>query len=67
MGRPKGSKNKPKPIEVVEEAPEPELHGQRPGRPVIETCPNCLYAYADGGYCEECGWTKEYKIGVQFP
>ena len=27
------------------------------GRPVIEPCPTCGFAYADGGYCEECGWT----------
>ena len=25
---------------------------------VIEPCPNCGYAYADGGYCPECDWTK---------
>ena len=27
------------------------------GQPVIEICPNCGYAYADGGYCPECDWT----------
>jgi hypothetical protein len=26
-------------------------------RPVTEVCPNCLYVYADGGWCEKCGWT----------
>jgi hypothetical protein len=28
------------------------------GQPVVEPCPNCGFAYADGGYCPECGWTK---------
>lgn len=27
------------------------------GQAVIEPCPNCGYAYADGGYCPECDWT----------
>jgi hypothetical protein len=39
---------------------EPEgvaTHGDRPGRSVIEKCPECGFAYADGGYCPECGWT----------
>lgn len=35
----------------------PKLHGAT-GQPVIEPCPNCGYAYADGGYCMECGYTK---------
>lgn len=35
----------------------PTLHGAN-FRPVIETCPNCGYAYADGGYCPDCGWSK---------
>ena len=35
---------------------EKTLHGMT-GRPVIEICPACSYAYADGGYCEDCGWT----------
>lgn len=39
----------------VEKAVKP-IHGMT-GRPVIEVCPNCSYAYADGGYCSECGWT----------
>lgn len=34
---------------------EKEVHGAST-RPVIEVCPNCAYAYADGGYCSECGW-----------
>jgi len=24
----------------------------------IEACPNCEFPEADGGYCENCGWTK---------
>ena len=34
-------------------------------RPCIEQCPNpkCGYAYADGGYCEECGWTRPVVMG----
>lgn len=35
----------------------PALHGAS-NRPVIEPCPNCGFAYADGGFCEECGWTQ---------
>lgn len=42
-------------IEKVEVKAKP-IHGMT-GRPVIEVCPNCSYAYADGGYCSECGWT----------
>lgn len=33
------------------------IHGDRVGRAVVEPCPNCSFAYADGGYCPECGWT----------
>lgn len=25
---------------------------------VIEPCPACGHPEADGGYCEECGWTR---------
>lgn len=35
-----------------------EIHGGRPGMAITEVCPNCNYAYADGGYCTECGWSK---------
>ena len=24
----------------------------------IEPCPNCEFPEADGGYCEDCGWTR---------
>ena len=27
-------------------------------RPIVEPCPKCGYAYADGGACGECGWTQ---------
>jgi uncharacterized protein affecting Mg2+/Co2+ transport len=40
--------------EIAEEGP--ERHGVVGKQPVIEPCPNCEYAYADGGYCESCGW-----------
>jgi len=23
----------------------------------VETCPNCAFPEADGGYCPECGWS----------
>ena len=39
----------------VEKVAKP-IHGGT-GRPIVEVCPNCSYAYADGGYCPECGWT----------
>jgi len=42
---------------VVSVDAKPALHGAG-NRPVIEVCPNCSYAYADGGYCESCGWTQ---------
>lgn len=38
------------------EKPKKEIHGAT-GKPVIEPCPNCSYAYADGGYCSECNWS----------
>jgi len=28
------------------------------GQAVVEPCPKCGFAYADGGYCSECGWTR---------
>jgi hypothetical protein len=37
------------------------LHGVT-GRPVIEPCPNCGFAYADGGWCEECNWSKPRPV-----
>lgn len=34
------------------------LWGYKGTGPVTEACPNCHYAYADGGYCSECGWMR---------
>jgi hypothetical protein len=39
---------------------EPVLHGMVGSGPVTEVCPMCMYAYADGGYCQECGWMKPF-------
>jgi len=44
-----------------EPLPEPALHGMT-GTAITEPCPLCLYAYADGGYCPECGWSKPIRI-----
>ena len=38
------------------------IHGAT-NRPIIEPCPNCGYAYGDGGYCPECGWSAPIKPG----
>ena len=32
------------------------LHGMT-GVAIVRPCPMCLYAYADGGYCPDCGWS----------
>lgn len=37
--------------------PVPAIHGAT-NQAVIEPCPNCGYAYADGGACPECPWTR---------
>ena len=42
---------------VVKSTDRVDIHGAT-GRPVIEPCPNCGFAYADGGFCEECPWQK---------
>lgn len=39
--------------EVPERAP---IHGATSSA-VTRPCPNCGYAYADGGYCNECEWS----------
>jgi hypothetical protein len=36
---------------LVEKSPTLWGYGSRP---IIEPCPNCNYAYADGGWCPEC-------------
>lgn len=38
----------------------PSVHGAT-SHAVTQPCPSCGYAYADGGYCEDCGWTREVK------
>ena len=30
--------------------------GHEGTKAVTEVCPNCYYVYADGGWCEKCGW-----------
>lgn len=35
----------------------PTIHGAT-GTAVTSPCPVCSYAYADGGYCQSCGWHK---------
>jgi hypothetical protein len=37
---------------------EPVLHGMVGNGAITEPCPNCMYAYADGGYCPSCGWSR---------
>lgn len=29
----------------------------------IEQCPNCEFPEADGGYCENCGWSLPHPLG----
>jgi hypothetical protein len=76
MGWPKGvprkgyvKKDSTKPRRKKAELPpplvvpaEPEFHGYVGNQPVTEVCPNCLYVYADGGYCSDCGWTAPITL-----
>ena len=39
-----------------------QLWGMKGTGAITEPCPNCLYAYADGGYCQECGWMAPIPI-----
>lgn len=41
---------------------EGDIHGQVGSGAVTAVCPNCGYAYADGGYCPDCGWMKPIRI-----
>ena len=41
---------------------EGEIHGQVGSGAITSVCPNCGYAYADGGYCNDCGWTKPIQL-----
>lgn len=56
-------------LKAIRKDPEPYMQTAKPdkalrvikgetGRPIIEPCPNCGFAYADGGYCDDCGWTR---------
>ena len=50
---------RPKALIVVKTAiaaTTPRIHGDT-RQPIIEPCPKCGFAYADGGYCPDCGWT----------
>lgn len=40
------------------EAKGPVFHGAVGSSAITEPCPQCLYAYADGGYCPDCGWMR---------
>ena len=57
-GVPRKGYKKPAMIDLPPDEPtkEPELHGMT-GVAIVRPCPMCLYAYADGGYCPECGWS----------
>lgn len=39
----------------------PEVWGSKGSSAITQPCPNCSYAYADGGYCQECGWMKPIR------
>lgn len=50
--------------QVVEKADKPEPEPDKPkeiwgggATAITRPCPNCAFAYADGGYCPECGWS----------
>ena len=55
-------RKKADPIVVEDTASAYVLHGMTGSGAITEPCPNCLYAYADGGYCPDCGWMKPIKI-----
>ncbi len=58
-GRPRKQDKAPEADPIIEE---PVLHGMVGNGAISEPCPNCLYAYADGGYCPHCGWTLPIRI-----
>ena len=41
---------------------EVEIHGMVGTGAITEVCPNCGYAYADGGYCNDCGWSAPVRV-----
>lgn len=42
---------------LPESPPFKPLHGAS-GSAVTRPCPECGWAYADGGYCSDCGWEQ---------
>lgn len=38
------------------------IWGAKGSGAISSPCPNCHYAYADGGYCQECGWMRPVKV-----
>lgn len=55
----KGPKTPTKALPVVSIVPSaPQGKVAVSTRPVVEPCPNCQQPYADGGFCEACGWTQ---------
>jgi hypothetical protein len=40
----------------------PKVHGAVGSGPVSSPCPKCGYAYADGGYCGDCGWMRAVRL-----
>ena len=41
---------------------EGDIHGVKGNSPITEVCPRCGYAYADGGYCSDCGWMQAITL-----
>jgi hypothetical protein len=39
-----------------------QMHGMVGIGPITQVCPKCAYAYADGGYCSECGWSQAINV-----
>ena len=69
-GEPEGDHNTHKSRPLIGPYPRAEGVKQRPihgatKTPVIEPCPRCSYAYADGGYCESCGWSLPHPFPHQ--
>lgn len=49
------------PVLIVEKTVK-AIHGETT-RPIIEPCPNCSFAYADGQFCPSCGWSGPIRVG----
>lgn len=41
---------------------EGDIHGASGTGAITEVCPKCGYAYADGGYCPDCGWMRSINL-----